>query len=210
MTHREFLEKMGLYSNYIIIAIASLISVFFFPFLGSTVGLALVLPNTVAGWIVFVATKLCVGAINVLIFHCFVQQAKVNVREHPSYLEARRILDEEDHRDNVPLSPKQFFAREYGVKGASVFILSVLSAFSLAQAILAFDLVMMLTYIFTIVGGIIAGFLEMKKVEDFWIYDYLNYAKDYRLHKRKLDSSNIGGSSVLESSDNSCAPSPTN
>ena len=208
MSHREFLEKIGLYSNYIIIAVASLVSVFFFPFVGSTVGLALVLPDTIAGWIVFIATKLCVGGINVLIFHCFVAQAKINVREHPNYIAANRILEEEEHHTK-PLSPKEFFLREYGIKGASVFLLSVLSAFSLAQAVLSFDLIMMLTYVFTILGGVVAGFLEMKKVEDFWTYDYYNYAKDILANKRKLASSATGGSPILESSNCSSATGTT-
>lgn len=184
MTHREFLEKIGQYSNYLIISICSVLAVFFFPFLGSTVGLELELPNTTAGWIVFVVTKLCVGALNLLIFHCFVAQAKINVRDNANFKQANQILQEEEPQ-NKPLSPSAFFLREYSFKGVSVFVLSILSAFSLAQAVLTFDLIMMLTYVFTILGGVIAGFLEMKKVEDFWTYDYLNYAKEYRASKRK-------------------------
>lgn len=179
MTHREFLERISQYSNYIIIAVASIISVFFFPFVGSELGLALTLPDTTAGWIVFVGTKLWVAFINILIFHCFVSQARLNIKENKRYLEAEEIML---HTATAakPLSPQQFFVKEYSVKGSSVFIVSVLSAFSLAQAVLTFDLLMMLSYLFTIIMGLIAGFIEMKKVEEYWTIDYLNYAKEYR------------------------------
>lgn len=223
MTHREFVERISQYSNYIIIAVASIISVFFFPFVGSELGLALTLPDTIAGWIVFVGTKLWVAAINILIFHCFVSQARLNVKENKRYLEAEEIML---HTSNAakPLSPQQFFVREYGVKGSSVFIVSVLSAFSLAQAVLTFDLLMMLSYLFTIIMGLIAGFIEMKKVEEYWTIDYPNYAKEYKraeeeriAAERAMEENQailtscdtIGGTNILVSPDNNCSTCPT-
>lgn len=223
MTHREFVERISQYSNYIIIAVASIISVFFFPFIGSELGLALTLPNTVAGWIVFVGTKLWVAAINILIFHCFVSQARINIKENKRYLEAEELMLSTNAAAK-PLSPQQFFVREYGVKGSSVFVISVLSAFSLAQAVLTFDLLMMLSYLFTIIMGLIAGFIEMKKVEEYWTIDYLNYAKEYRRAEEERIAAeramaenqavvpscdNIGGTDILVSADNNCSACPT-
>lgn len=222
MTHREFLDRVSQYSNYIIIAVASIISVFFFPFVGSELGLALTLPNTTAGWIVYVGTKVWVAAINILIFHCFVSQARLNIKDNPRYLEAEKIMLHTTLAAK-PLSPQQFFTREYGVKGSSVFIISILSAFSLAQAVLTFDLLMMLSYIFTIIMGLIAGVIEMKKVEEYWTIDYLNYAKEY---KRRIEeqeraaamapkveecapvSDNLGGTDLLVPTDNNCSTCP--
>lgn len=66
-------EWFSLYSNYVIIATVSLIALLVIPFLGSVLGLGWNLPNTMAGWIVFIATKLCVALINLVIFHSFVQ-----------------------------------------------------------------------------------------------------------------------------------------
>lgn len=66
-------KHLDKYLNYWIIGIVTLLALFFLPFLGSAVGLALVLPNTPAGWIVYVGTKIIVAAINVLLFHCFFQ-----------------------------------------------------------------------------------------------------------------------------------------
>ena len=211
MNRREILQTVGLYRNYIIMALVSLMCVFFFPFLGSVINLQLQLPNTAAGWIVFIMTKLCVAAINVLIFHCFVSQGKENVKDDPRYLEATQIMQEQPKREGKILSPEEFLTKEYSVKGGSVFVLSVLSAFSLSQAILSFDLLMMLTYVFTILGGVIGGWLEMGVVEDFWTYDYLIYAKakQRELAAKTLEedkgsescSDNIGGAPILESPD---------
>ena len=60
-------DKWRFYQNYIIIGILSLISVFFLPMLGSEIGLGFKVPNTLAGWIVWTLTKLCVVAINMLL-----------------------------------------------------------------------------------------------------------------------------------------------
>lgn len=178
MTRKELFNTLGLYRNYIIMALASLVFVCFVPFLGTEIGLAFVLPTTVAGWCVYVITKLAAAALNVLIFHCFVSQGKLNVREHPNVIAANEILAVCEKKDTKLLSPRQFLAREYGVKGITVFVTTVLSAVSLSQAILTFDLAAMLTYLFMIVGGTIAGWLEMGVVEEFWVFDYYEYAKE--------------------------------
>lgn len=182
--------------------IASLVCVFVFPFIGSVINLELQLPNTVAGWVVFIMTKLSVAAINVLIFHCFVSQGKENVKNDPRYLEATKIMQEQEKKDGKPLSPKEFLLKEYGIKGVSVFVLSVLSAFSLSQAVLQFDLLMMMTYTLTILGGIVGGWLEIGNVEEFWTSEYLMYAKDYRERlkndKAKLASISDSGADILE------------
>jgi hypothetical protein len=66
-------EKWKQYQNYAIIAVASIIALLFIPMLGTEVGIAWVLPTTVAGWVVYITTKALVAGLNVLIFHCFVQ-----------------------------------------------------------------------------------------------------------------------------------------
>ena len=124
------------YSNYVIIAVCSILALIFFPFLGSELGMAIVLPNTLAGWIVWVATKICVGSLNLVIFHSFIQQSKINASTHENYKKAMAILQETRDKDYIPQSPKQFYRKEYGVKGTTIFITSVLSAIALSQAIL--------------------------------------------------------------------------
>lgn len=214
-------EKWKQYQNYAIIAIASLFALFFIPMLGTEIGLAWVLPTTTAGWMVYIITKLLVAGLNVLIFHCFVQQAKINSLNHPNYLLAQEILGniKADEAEKA-LSPKEYFSGVYGRKMVLVFLSSAVSAIGLTQAILTFDLVSMLTYLFTIVVGIIAGLLEMAKDEIYWQESYLKYAKEKQReaaenaakmelemdkapspHQTNDTPDNSGGVAVLESVD---------
>jgi hypothetical protein len=181
----RYYEKWKQYQNYVIIAVVSLIALFFLPMLGTQMGLGWVLPTTFAGWVVYSISKLLVATINILIFHCFVQQGKINIATHPNFLEALTILGNiEPDAMEAPRSPQQFLSGIYGKKGVTIFITSALSAVGLTQAILTFDLVSMLTYLFTIVLGIVFGLLQMSQVEIYWTEEYLSYAKE---RKRKDD-----------------------
>lgn len=170
-------QHIDRYSNYWIIGIVSALALFFLPFLGSAAGLALVLPTTAAGWIVYVATKLIVAIINVLIYHCFFQQAKVNVRDDKRYKEAMMILDKYRIKEQKFRSPEEYTRNAYTKKATTIFLFSILGAFSLTQAILVFDVVMFLTYLFTLIMGVVFGILTMTNAEIYWTEEVLNYAK---------------------------------
>lgn len=178
-------EWFGQYSNYVIIATVSLIALLVIPFLGSVLGLGWNLPNTTAGWIVFIATKLCVALINLVIFHSFVQQAKVNIAENPNFKSAEEIMGQYADKDYIPSSPRKFLSKEYGIKGVVIFITSIFSAFALTQAILTFEFATFISYMLTIAFGLISGVLEMKKCEEYWSITYLQYAKYYQ--KKKIE-----------------------
>lgn len=173
--------KMYLY--YGLVFLLSLCMLIFLPMLGSTGNLGYNLPQTKIGWIVFVVTKTVVAVINLLIFHCFICQAKLNVKDDTRFVKANEILGKL-RREVLPRSPKRFFAKEYGVKGTTTFLFSALSVVALTNAILCFDWIAFLTYVLTLMMGIIFGVLEMKKVEMFWTEEYLAYAQ----HRLKLST----------------------
>lgn len=170
------MDKVKQYLNYIIIGIVSLIALLFLPMLGSTVGLNWNIPNTLVGWIVWVTVKLIVATLNVLTFHCFMQQAKVNVKDNENYKRARDILINQKEKEVLPKSPNKWNSQQYIKKGTTIFITTGLSTIALTQAILSFDYVSMLTYLFTIVMGLIFGTLQMKTAEEYWTDEYLQYA----------------------------------
>ena len=117
--------------------------------LGSTANLAWNLPTTVVGWFVYIISKLLVAGLNILIFHCFILQAKINVQDDPKYVEATKILDSVSPSDTERIQgPEEYFRDVYGKKGIAVFTGSLLSAVGLTQAVLTFDWVSMLTYFF--------------------------------------------------------------
>lgn len=170
-------DRLKQWTYYIIIGIVSLIALVFLPMLGSTVGLNWALPNTTVGWVVWIATKLIIAILNVLIFHCFMEQAKVNVADDPNFKEANEILVKIDLKEDKPLSPKQWNAQQYGKKGVGIFTSTALSTLALTQAILSFDWVSFLTYLFTIAMGLVWGVLQMKTAEAYWTIEYWKYAK---------------------------------
>lgn len=175
MLDKDWFSK---YQNYIIVAITSLLAVVVLPFLGSTVGLALVLPTTIGGWIVWGLSKLGIVCFNLMIFHSFIKQAEINIKDNTRYKEAKEILIETEQKSNyVPLSPKQYFGHVYGKKGATLAITTALSVFGLANAILVFDLVVFLTYTLTIIMAVLFSLFEMKNAEVYWTEEFYLHAK---------------------------------
>lgn len=179
-------EKFKLYEYYVIIGMVSLIALLFLPMIGSEAGLQWNIPDTTVGWTVYITSKLIVAVVNILIFHCFIQQAKINASKDAKYIEALNILTYtvEGHGAN-PRSPETYLSGVYGKKGVTIFVTSVLSSVGLTQAVLSFDVVSMLTYLVTIVFGVIFGILQMHDTEAYWTNEYYLYAKsiERRSHK---------------------------
>lgn len=172
----EAREKAKQNMYYILIGIISFISVAFLPMVGSTVGLDWKLPDTPTGWVVWAISRLIIATINVLIFYSFMEQAKLNVAKDPHYIEATEILLKAKKADHTPRSPRKWQALQYGKRGTKIFISSALSVVALGQAILSFDWVSMLAYIFTIAMGVVFGVLQMKKAEAYWTDEFYRYA----------------------------------
>ena len=186
-------EKWKQWQYYIIIGVISLVALFFLPMIGSEAGLAWKVPTTVAGWVVYVVSKLLVATINILIFHCFILQAKINVQENAKYIEAIKILDSALPTNTGDFrSPNEYFRKTYGKKGLTIFVTSVLSAVGLTQAVLTFDWISMLTYFFTILMGVIFGVLQMNQTEIYWTSEFWRYAKreSDKLNKQKEGTDN--------------------
>ena len=173
--------KQGMY--YIIIAVISFISVVFLPMLGSTLGLGWKLPNTTAGWVVWGASRAIVATINVLLFHSFMEQAKLNIKDDEHYKEARDILVKVKKKEHKPKSPAQWNAAQYGKKGVSLFLASAMSVVAIGQAVLSYEWTTALAYLFTLSMGIIFGIMQMKKAESYWTTEYYEYA----LMKKRME-----------------------
>ena len=172
----EAREKAKQNMYYILIGIISFISVAFLPMVGSTVGLGWKLPDTPTGWVVWAISRLIIATINVLIFYSFMEQAKLNVAKDPHYIEATEILLKAKKADHTPRSPQKWQALQYGKRGTKIFISSAMSVVALGQAILTFDWVSMLAFIFTIAMGVVFGILQMKKAEAYWTDEFYRYA----------------------------------
>lgn len=169
--------KWKLYQFYIIASVVSLVALFFVPMIGSDFSVALKFPNTIGGWVVYITSKLLAVGLNLIIFHCFVCQAKTNSKDHPNYIRASEILSQIELTKNfVPRSPKEFFGEVYGRKGTSLALTTLFAALTLSQAVLSFDLATFITHVFTLLFGLGAGVFQMNQVEIFWQEEYLRYA----------------------------------
>lgn len=177
-------KKVQDYLYYFMIAIVSLCAMFVIPCFGSTVGMEWNFPNSVVGWIVFITSKLTVAIVNILIFHGFIKQSRINIRDNPAYLEAMQILNDVGRKTYTPRSLAEINKKEYGHKMITIFISSMFSAFSFSQAILTFDITSLISYTITVLFGIIFGLLEMKKYEDYYTHEFIDYAK-YIQEKQK-------------------------
>lgn len=171
--------------NYVIIAIVSVVCLCVLPFLSSEMGVAMILPNTFAGWLVFVFTKVIVGVVNILLLYCFVEQGKLNIQDDERYLAALRKYQQFPVAASyIPISPAKHYRHIYTIKGSTIFITSVLSTFTLTYAVLSFDLATFITYFITILFGVIFGAMQMVAEEKWWVSDFPLYV-DYLLEQQK-------------------------
>lgn len=182
------MDKIRQCLYYFLIGTISLIALCFLPFLGSEVGLNWNVPGTTAGWIVWASTKVIISTLNVLIFHCFMQQGQLNVINDERYKKALDILLKQKEKGHDPKSPSKFLGNEYGKKGVFIFLFTALGTIALTQAILTFDWVSLITYIFTIIMGIVFGILQMKKAEWYWTEEFLRYAEWKQTRKKEEEN----------------------
>ena len=207
----DFKEKWRFYQNYIIIGILSLISVFFLPMLGTEVGIGFKVPNTLAGWIVWALTKLCIVAINIMLLDQFIKQAKVNVRDDEHFKEANEYYYSKTEEEEYLPAPKEYISSLYRKKGITNVITSALSVFGLTSAILTFDWVSMLTYLFTIIFGLVFGWMTMNNVEDYWTDTYYRrYKRDKAQEQTKKDLELAKTERIQQADDSSCVDSRDN
>lgn len=170
-------EKLKLYVYYIIIGVVSLIALVILPLMNSTIGLEANFPDSKVGWTVWITCKLIIATINILIFHSFVQQARINSLENENYKKANIILNKHRNaRKREPRSPRAYFGSTYGKKGTTIFFTTGLALVAFSQAILNYHWEDLIIYSFTIIMGIIFGIMTMLKVELYWQQEYLEYA----------------------------------
>lgn len=180
MDEQNLKEKFSLNFYYCLIFLLSLlvmtVAPMFTPSANTDLGIAAIFPHTVIGWAIYICTKVFVGVVNLLLFHCFVKQAKINIKDNEKYLTACKVYEMYHPKEYNPRGPKQYFGQLYRKKGIMIFLTSMLSAVVLTNAILAFDVTAFVTYCMTIVMGLVFGILKMKEVETYWTSEFYDAA----------------------------------
>lgn len=145
--------------------------------LGSSVNGGFQWPTDALGWTIWIATRVGIAIVNVCFFGLFKAQAKVNIRNDENYKKANEILNRYNRYKKIaPRSPGKYNTVSWGTKGSTLLITSVFSTFAFTEAILKFDLVCFLSYVFTIVIGLIFSYFTMRKDEDYYVDEYYQYA----------------------------------
>lgn len=180
MDEQNLREKFSLNFYYCLIFLLSLlvmtVAPMFTPSANTNIGISAIFPHSVIGWAIYVCTKVFVAVVNLLLFHCFVKQAKLNIKDNEKYIAACKIYEMYHPKEYNPRGPKQYFGQLYRKKGIMIFLTSMLSAVVLTNAILSFDVTAFITYSMTIAMGIIFGVLKMKEVETYWTGEFYDAA----------------------------------
>lgn len=164
------------YANYGIIVLISLVSVIFLPMLTSDITGTFEWPETALGWTIWIATKICVAIINIIIFYCFTNQAKINVRDNERYKEANEKLNALNKQSEyTPRSPKTYQRKQWTTKGITIIITSIASAFVLGESLMRFEKETFFSYLFTIFICVIFSYISMRNNEDYWVSEFPEY-----------------------------------
>lgn len=203
----ELIDKINLNLYYVIIGVLSVLVLFIAPLftLGTDSELQFQIPKTPTAWVVYAVTKIFVAVVNLLLFHCFVKQARLNVRDNERFRQASEILGKYKPKEYHPRSTTEYFRKLYVTKGTTIFITSLLGAVALTNAILSWDMSSFTTYCVTMVMGVIFGILKMKDVEAYWTGEFYDYAKEIeKSHGAKPCSSGGNNDIVLTGNNNNC------
>lgn len=177
MEEQNMYLKAKQYLYYIIIGLVSIVFTCFLPMVGSEGSIASHFPTSAMGWVIWTITKLSTAILNVVIFYCFMEQAIVNVKDDPKYIEAIELLNKcRTAKKKNPRSPAYWKKQEYSKKGVVIFLSTAVALVGFENMILNWKLETFLSYLFTIIMGLVFGILQMKKAELYWTVEFNEYA----------------------------------
>lgn len=184
---KEQVRKLKSMAYYLIIGFVSIVSVVFLPMINSSLEGGFKLPQNTAEWCIFIMSKVLVAVDNILIFYCFISQAKSNVKEDEAYINASKKFQTLTEGKTVkPRSPHEYMKKQWLTKGITLLLTSLLSTVVLGQAILTFDLATFLSYLFTIFLAIVFGYITMRNNEDYWTTEFPAYV-DYIEENKEVE-----------------------
>ena len=172
------MDKVRQYLYYILIGVISFLALAFLPMLGSSQDISWGLPQTSAAWAVWIVSKVAASVLNVLIYHCFIRQGELNTRQNEDRQKAEKMLNKLDkNKEKKPIGPAKFLARQYIRKVPMIAASTFLSLLAFGPALLVFDFVVLIAYLFGVIISIVFGILEMKHVEEYYTVGLLEYAE---------------------------------
>lgn len=184
MTSNKFREYFKQYMYYGIISALVVVALVILPMIDTSGTLGFQAPTTTLGWVAYIIIRCMVGVITFMIFVSFDEQGKVNILEDPRYIEAYNKLYSVKDKNYIPMSPRTYKLKTRGIKGTSLAFSMIVTAFMVVEAVLTYNMSVLVAYGLTIIMSVISGFFQMQKSSDYWVEEFPRWV-DYYIEKLK-------------------------
>lgn len=178
------------YMYYGIISMLVVVALVILPMIDTSGVLGFKLPETPLGWVMYIVIRGLVGVITFLIFVSFDEQGKVNILEDPRYLAAYNKICATKDKNYIPISPHRYKIQTRGIKGLTLSISMTITAFMVIEAILTYNLSVLVAYGFTIFMSIITGIFQMQKASTYWTEEFPRWV-DYYIEQLKEEEKDV-------------------
>ena len=190
MANNKFRVYFKQYMYYGIISMLVIVALVFLPMLDTSGKLGMGTPDSPLGWVAYIVIRCLVGVITFLIFISFDEQGKVNILDDERYKAAYNKLYSIRDKYYIPMSPTAYKAKTRGIKGITLSISMIATAFIVVETALTYNYSVLLAYGLTIFMSIISGIFQMNKASDYWTEEFPMWV-DYYIEKiKERDGSN--------------------
>lgn len=180
------------YMYYGIISMLVVVAIAILPMIDTSGKLGFQAPTTKLGWIAYIVIRGLVGVITFLIFISFDEQGKVNILDDPRYLAAYEKICSTKDKNYIPISPHRYKIQTRGIKGITLSISMIITAFMVIEAILTYNISVLVAYGFTIFMSLITGIFQMQKSSTYWTEEFPRWV-DYYIEQLKEESKDVQG-----------------
>jgi len=188
---QKFRQILKQYMYYGIIAMLVVVALVILPLIDTNGAVGWAMPVTPLGWIIYIVIRCLVGVITFLIFISFDEQGKVNILEDSRYIAAYNKLMNTKDKDYIPMSPAHYKLKTRGLKGTTLAISMIVTAFVVVEALLSYNYSILLAYGLTIFMSLITGLFQMMKASIYWTEEFPRWTDYYieTLKEKDIDNS---------------------
>lgn len=188
--NQKFRELFKQYMYYGIIASLLVVALVFLPLLDTSGMLGFGMPDTSLGWIAYVVIRCLVGVIAFLIFISFDEQGKVNVLKDERYINAYNKLRGIREKKYIPISPIKYNLRTRMLKGFTLSISMIATAFIIVEVALTYNVSILLAYAITMFLSVVGGLFQMMKSSAYWTEEFPLWV-DYHLEEIEKENKEV-------------------
>lgn len=178
----KFRELFKQYMYYGIISMLVIVALVFLPMLDTDGNLGFSKPSTTLGWIAYIVIRCLVGVIVFMIFISFDEQGKVNILNDPRYIEAYDKLFKAKDKNYIPMSPIAYKLKTRLLKGATLSITMIGTAFIIVEVALSYNYSILMAYGITIFMSVVTGLFQMIKSSTYWVEEFPKWV-DYHIEQ---------------------------